>query len=391
MLDKTIEIAEELIAIPGCAELPEKETKVAEKLCAILRSGGVETELIHAASDRLNLLAVHRGTGGGRSLLLCTHLDTVPAYEMVDAFAPAVRDGRLYGRGAVDVKDILAAMAVVMLRLAREKTKLAGDVLFLAVADEESGSMGMRHAVRDPRVIGADFAIIGEPSGLDIGIAHKGVAWFEAVFHGKATHGGSPEKGVNAVYHAMHFVNLLTNEMIPELDNRIDPLLGRATMNVGVVRGGTRPTIVPDTCTVQWDRRILPAENYAGVSSEYLALLERLKAEDPQVKYDFSALLGNEKRPFPPLSTLPDDPCVQRTVRAAHTVLGREPRLAGLSFWTDAALFSATCGKPAVVFGPGSIEQAHSNNEYVPLCELEKAVCFYYDMAAAFCGREGGQ
>lgn len=387
VLARALDIAKELIAIPGYSELPEKESLVARKLCDILVANGVDAEMVEAAPGRYNVVAVYKGTGEGKNLLLCTHLDTVPAYEMPNAFVPEVRDGRLYGRGAVDVKDILGAMATVMITLAKEKPVLAGDVIFLGVADEESGSIGMRGAVSDPRVCSADFAVIGEPTELHVGVAHKGVEWFEAVFHGKATHGGTPEKGINAVYHATAVVDHMMRNLIPLLDARTHPLLGRATMNVGYFHGGTRPTIVPEECTVRWDRRILPSEPYEMVKEEFRRQLETVKQSMPQMDYEYRTILGDSDRRFPPLSTEPNDAAVVCAMDVVRRVTGQEPAIVGLPFWTDAALFPDHCGGPAIVLGPGNIAQAHSNCEYVPLNELEAAVRIYYELALAYCGK----
>ena len=389
MTDDILTIAKALISVPGFAELPEKEGNTARKLMEYLDRDGLETRIAEAAPGRYNVICRYPGTGGGRTLVLCTHLDTVPAGGMADAFIPVVRDGRLYGRGAVDVKDILAAMAVAMQRLAKAHTRLAGDVIFLAVADEESGSAGMRSAVKDPVIAQADLAVVGEPTDLEIGIAHKGVEWVEVVFQGIATHGANPEKGINAVYHANRFVSMLTGFLIPRLHKRVDPLLGPSTLNVGYFHGGTRPTIVPDECTVRFDRRYLPSENIAAVLDEIESVLDEMKREDPSLRCGMHTILGDKSRRFPPLSVSGDDPCVQTVRDTARAVLGREVGYIGLPFWTDAALMPAFCGKPAVVIGPGNVRQAHSNEEYVDLAELEKAGELYYRIALAFCEKPG--
>ena len=385
MPDDILTIAKELISIPGFAELPEKEGNTARKLMEYLDRDGLETRLEEAVPGRCNVICRYPGTGDGRTLVFCTHLDTVPAGGMTDAFVPVVRNGRLYGRGAVDVKDILAAMAVTMQRLAEAHTRLAGDVIFLAVADEESGSAGMRSAVGDHMIAQADLAVIGEPTGLEIGIAHKGVEWIEVVFQGLATHGSSPDKGINAVYHASRFVSVLTGCLIPQLNQRVDPLLGPSTLNVGYFHGGTRPTIVPDECTVRFDRRYLPSENIASVLDEIESVLNDMRREDPSVSCRMRTVLGDRGKRFPPLSVSGDDPCVQIVRDTARAVLGCEAGYIGLPFWTDAALMPAFCGKPAVVIGPGDVRQAHSNEEYVELAELERAGELYHRIALAFC------
>ena len=382
--EELIGIAKRLITIPGYVELEQKETDVSECLKDILNGYGLDAKLLPVPGNRYNVSCSYGKGSTGKTLLLTTHLDTVPGYEMKNAFEPYIKDGRLYGRGAVDVKGILAAMTMAMKRLKQENAKLNGKVIFLGVADEESGSAGMRAAVQDCH-INADLAVIGEPTDLNLGIAHKGVMWIEVDFYGKSTHGSSPELGKNAIYYASSFIEQVKHQLIPELNMRNHGLLGRSTINIGTVQGGTRPTIVPNQCTIQFDRRLIPGESIQEAIQEINKMLNRLSVENEGFRYEMNVLLGNTDQPFPVLNTDHNDPSVKIIGQSIRTVLQKEINEVGLPFWTDAALFQYVTGKPAVIFGPGRIEQAHSNNEYVETEDLQKASDIYYQMIMDYC------
>lgn len=383
-MESIVKLAEELIRIPGYAELPEKEIHTARYLWGQLSGAGLDARTVNIGEGRVNVECTLKGTGGGKNLLLCTHLDTVPAYEMPDAFIPRTKDGKLYGRGAVDVKGILAAMAFAMKRVKEERRILRGTVLFLGVADEESGSLGMRAAM-DSCAREYDVAVIGEATDLKLGIAHKGVAWIEVAFRGVSTHGSTPEAGVNAVYHASALLEKVRKELIPLLDKRQHPFLGRSTINPGYISGGTRPTIVPDRCVIQFDRRLLPGEDSGQAVKEIRGLLEQVKESMPELDYEIRILLGDEEKPFPPMSTEKDSEAVLTLAGSVEKVTGEAAETIGLPFWTDGALFSHKLGRPVVVFGPGSIKQAHSDCEYVDISQLEMSSEVYYQMILDVC------
>lgn len=377
-----IELAKKLIAVPGYSELPEKETEVAKVLYTELVDMGLPAELRDHAG-RYNVVCEYDSGIVGPKVVLCTHLDTVPPYEMQDAFVGHIKEGKLYGRGAVDVKDILAVMAFTMKRFFSERPSICGKIQFIAVADEESGSYGMRSEIQHG--YDADLTIVGEPTDLQLGIAHKGVTWLEIGFNGKSAHGSVPEKGHNAIYDANKFVWSVQKEIIPKLTKNPHPILGCASINVGRMDGGTRPTIVPEYCKVQIDRRLIPGETAAQALAELEVLLARMKQEDDAVDYYTKILLGEEKKPFPPLDSTKYEDIIDILRCAIRKVTGNNPECIALPFWTDAALPGYFTKKPAVVIGPGNIEQAHSNNEYVELTQLETAVELYYEMAVSMC------
>ncbi|MCL2033681.1 MAG: M20 family metallopeptidase [Oscillospiraceae bacterium] len=374
-----VEIASELIKTPGHNELDEYERNTALKMAELLRNHGVDCEISEAAEGRLNVTAKIKG-GNGPRLLLTTHLDTVPPGGMADAYNPVVRDGYLYGRGAVDVKGPLASMAAVMIYLKKQNITPPGDVLFAGVAGEESGSVGMRALVRSSD-LRPDIAVICEPTWLEVCAAHNGIIWAEVEFFGKAAHGSMPDAGINAVYKANDFIHLLREKLLPELAGRRHPLTGPSTLNIGFIQGGTRPTIVPASCVVRFDRRFIPGETRESVVHELTGQLEELRRNDPDFQYGLKVLLGGADEPLPPLDTPSGHPMIEKVCAAASRVLGKQLTVKGMPGWTDAALANAFWNVPAVIVGPGDMSKAHSDDECVELQQLFDAYRLYMDLA----------
>jgi len=373
------EIASKLIKTPGHNELDDYERHTALKLAELLRQNGVDCDTPEAAPGRLNVAARIKG-GAGPRLLLTTHLDTIPPGGMAGAYNPAVDGGRLYGRGAVDVKGTLASMAAVMIHLKEQNITPPGDVMFVGVAGEESGSVGMRALVSSDGWR-PDIAVIGEPTGLQVCAAHNGIIWAEVEFFGKATHGSKPENGINAVYKAIDFIHAIRGELLPKLAERSHPLTGVSTLNIGMIKGGTRPTVVPASCTVGFDRRFIPSETREGVADELKGVLEELRRNDPDFRYEFRITMGGGDEALPPLDTRADSPVVKTVLGAVARVVRKQPVVKGMAGWTDAALANAAWKVPAVIIGPGDITQAHSDDEYVELSQLFDSYRLYLEFA----------
>lgn len=372
---EVLELTRDLIRIPGHQDLPQQEADVARHLAAVLRREGLDVELSEVEPGRPNVIARLRGTGGGYTLLFNGHIDTIPAYDMPDAFTPRLEGNRLYGRGAVDMLGAVAAMAQAMIVLKRSGLSLPGDLVLTAVVGEENGSPGTHHLVKTG--IQADFAIIGEATGMEVAVAHRGISWFEVVFHGVSTHGSVPDKGINAIYHASRFVRAIEEELVPRLRTRTHPLMNHSTVNLGVIGGGTRPTMVPERCTVQLDRRWVPGETPASVMAEIQEILDRLAAADPQFRAELHEMKETANFEHWYLDCPVDAPVVQELVRATGALTGRPAPIVGVGYWTDAALLGKQGGVPSVVCGPGDIVQAHSSAEYVTTDQLYLAARVY--------------
>jgi acetylornithine deacetylase/succinyl-diaminopimelate desuccinylase len=390
--EAVLDLAGRLIRTEGHQDLPGQERAVAEFVAAQLRDrlpgSRTEVSLQAVEQDRANVTAVVRGGLPGPTLMLNAHLDTVPGYGMPDAYRPAVRDGRLHGRGAVDMKGALAAMLTCLDVLSAPEVAFRGELVLTAVAGEESGSAGMQALVDGGAGAGgrarADFAVVGEPTSMRVARAHKGAMWIEADFEGIATHGSVPHEGVNAAYHAARFITAVETDLVPRLAGRTHPALGSATVNVGVVRGGDRPPMVPARCSVQLDRRWLPGERHADVLEEVRGIVAELRRADPRVSAVVREMEGTSAFVHAPLECPADHPGVLLLSEVVGERLPGSGDPVGVNFWTDGALLAAGSGTPTVVCGPGDIAQAHSLDEWISLDQLRSAAEVYVDFAARY-------
>ncbi len=372
-----------LIAIEGHEETADREKPVAAFMQDYFDGQGVKSELVPVVDGRPNVIARAEGAGDGPVLLLNGHMDTVPAYAMEDAFVPRADDDRIRGRGSVDMKGPLAAMMGVLVALKRSGAKLRGDVVFAGTIGEEKASEGAHYLAKTG--FQADYAIVGESTGLEVGVAHKGALRGEAVFEGYAVHSSIPEQGVNAIHHASAWIEKIRSEYIPSLAEKSHPLLGSPTMNLGVIEGGTRMSSVPDLCSIRFDRRMIPGEETSGVVGDLQAIADDLASGDPDFKGKVRALPESSVGPHPPLESDPNSPLVKALLSAHQAELEREIFPIGLPYWTDAALFARIPGLQAVVCGPGDVRQAHSNDEWISKRELYTAYRMYTRAAAQLC------
>ena len=338
------------------------ERACADALAAVLDQWGFAVEMQETAAARPNVVA-RIGRGGGRTLLFNGHLDTVGTEGMVHApWDAAVRNGRVYGRGATDMKGGVAAMCAAALRAV--DAGLLGEVIVAAVADEEYESIGTRALIASG--VHADAAIVTEPTRLAICPAHRGFAWLELVVHGRAAHGSRYDIGVDAITLAAAVLTELDAYQREVLTTRIHPLLGRPSLHASIVSGGLGLSTYPDRCSVQLERRTLPGETAADFAREVEEACGRVRAR----------LTGFMADIIPGFAQLPNDVAathpVVRTLATALERWGERSPVEGLPCWTDAALLSAA-GIPAICFGPGDIGLAHSAEEYVEIDEIERA------------------
>lgn len=347
---------------PGLDPSGTGEAEVARLAAEWLRSWGFEVDLVDAAPGRPSVLArVQRGPG--RSLILNGHLDTVGVDGMVvDPFDPVVRDGRLWGRGAADMKGGVAAA----LAAARDAVfeGFQGTLMVALTADEEEQGRGARRLVEEG--LRADGAVVCEPTGLAIMPAHKGFTWVELEFRGRAAHGSRPELGVDAIRHAGLFLSRL-GELESSLAERDPhPLLGLGSVHAGTIRGGTALSVYPESCTVTLERRTLPGETVEAFRTEVEFVLGRLRSDVPSLDASVEVTLHRAG------SEVPEDHALVVAMADAIREAGLEPSVDGMTAWVEAVTFNET-GTPAVCFGPGSIEAAHSADESVPVAEIEAA------------------
>ena len=356
----------ELIALPSVnpAFLPPGdaragEQRVADFLAATAARAGLDVEFQKTLPGRNNLIARLRPSGRvAKTILLAPHMDTVPPAND-SQFTPRRVGDRIFGRGACDTKGSVAAMLSAVATLAKSKQRpRTTEIIFAGLVDEENVQIGSRALARSGFT--ADLAIVGEPTALKIVTAHKGNLWLQLETHGKSAHGARPELGRNAVHAMARVVEALETDYAAQLRRRRPhALLGHATINVGTIRGGTQPNIVPDSCVITIDRRTLPGETEAGVQREIMNFLaqKKLRAKLSLVRHE----------PCRPMETAANLPLVQQFLRSA-----RQRKPAGVHYYCDAAVL-AESGIPSVVFGPGDIAQAHTADEWISLRSLERA------------------
>jgi acetylornithine deacetylase len=356
--------------VPGAAG----ETGIAKVIAGWLERAGLDVSLDELSAGRANVVAVARGTGGGRTLLLNGHMDTVGVAGMNDPFEPRIEDGRLHGRGAYDMKASLAAMMIAGARI-RERG-LRGDVIVTAVADEEVASIGSEAVARSLR---ADAVIVTEPTELAVAVAHRGFVTFEVEVHGRAAHGSRPDLGIDAI---AKMGRILTG--IERLDRSLrgspsDRLLGSGSLHASIIEGGQEYSSYPERCLLQGERRTIPGETVETVEAELRELIDAAGAIDPEFRAEVRLPFSRD-----PFRVNEEEEIVQVVSRRAAEALGIDPPVIGVPFWTDAAVF-AGAGIPTVLFGPAG-EGAHAVVEWVELDSVERCAEVLISVAEEFSG-----
>jgi acetylornithine deacetylase len=351
------------------------EHQVTAYLEDFFRSLGVSYGRQTIAPQRDNIIARYDRPGAPHTLLLEAHQDTVPTDHMtIDPFGARIEDGRLYGRGACDIKGGMAAMLAAFARIVHEKPAGAANLILACTVDEEHLFLGVQRLVQDG--LKADMAVVAEPTQLQIVHAHKGVVRWVLETQGRSCHSSAPEQGINAIYHMAGV--LVALEQYAELlrTSRGDPLLGPPTLSVGRIGGGTSVNTVPERCWIEIDRRLIPGEDPQAALGDVLSYLQ--KATGGTVRF-------HNSEPWleaPPLGPEASGDLVQRLGRAIDAVKGAHQVIA-VPYGTDAAAI-AQAGIPSVVFGPGDIARAHTCDEWVPLAEVEEASEILYRLACSF-------
>lgn len=377
MPDRVDDVLRELVAInsvnpayPGGTS----EAGVANAVERRCRDIGLDVIRQPISPGRENVLATLRVPGATGTLLFEAHMDTVALAPMgEDGVRPVVRDGRLYGRGACDTKGSLAAMLVACERLLPRRGELRVNVSLLAAVDEEHAFTGVLGFVASDQP--ATAAVVGEPTDLRVVIAHKGVLRGQIAVHGRAAHSSEPERGRNAI-DGMADVLVALRAHRGQLAGLRHPLVGQPVFTVSLIEGGTGINIVPDHCAICYDRRVIPGEDPARILAGLDALLDGVRAHHRGLTIELAPpdLIDD------PLETDGDDPLVH-AASAACVASGLDGTPVGVPYGTDASKLRNRRGIPSIVFGPGSIDQAHSPDEYVPLHHLDAAVAVYEGIA----------
>jgi len=351
------------------------EHEIARFIAGSLESIGLDIEILEPEPGRTSVLGRLQGTGGGRSLMLNAHSDTVDVPGMAEPFSGDIRDGRVYGRGSFDMKGSLAACMAAAKALVDGEVRLRGDVLVAAVADEEYGSLGTSDLLRRVRV---DGAIVTEPTALEICLAHKGYLWIEVTVTGRAAHGSKFDLGIDA---NMKMGQFLAGLGVLERDLRSrqpHPLVGPPSLHAAMLSGGTGLSTYAASSTVKIERRTIPGETEAQAVGEIQSIVDLLAAEDP----DFHAAVHSffVRNPF---EVAPEVRIVQAVDRAAAKVRGKPAAHIGDTPWMDAALLQEA-GVETVVCGAAGAG-AHSDVEWVDLESVVQLARILAEAAIDYC------
>lgn len=380
-MTETTRLLRDLVALPSINPMGRAlhgpgiyEHQVTAYLEEFFRGLNVPFERQTIAPQRDNIIARWERPGARRTLLFEVHQDTVPVDNMtIDPFGARIENGRLYGRGACDIKGGMAALLAMFARLVRDKPSGAANVILACTVDEEHTFLGVQRLVRD--ALRADAAVVAEPTQLHIVNAHKGAVRWHLETHGRSCHSSAPEKGINAVYRMGHVLRAIEQFAERLRTSPADSLLGSPTLSVGRIEGGSSVNTVPDHCRIEIDRRVIPGEDPLQAPGQLAgALRQQLPAE--------LAFACSEPWFYAPaLSPVDSADLVVRLGSAIDAVRGSH-QVDAVPYCTDASTV-AEAGIPAVVFGPGDIAKAHTCDEWVLLDEVQQASEILYRLACA--------
>ena len=354
---------------------PGHEEEVAKILKNHIEAHGISCTSV-GPSKRPNLIfSSHEGEKG--DLVMHGHMDTVPIGDIEswshDPFASEIADGKLYGRGSCDMKGPVAALVEALILYT--EAKHVRPLVVLATSDEESGCSGAEEVAASGKLNGIKYGVCAEPTSLGILVGEKGMFWSKVVSTGKSAHGSRPEEGVNAIEACLKAIKILSGEPYPYTEHE---LLGKPTLNIGVIKGGIKINVVPDSCAALLDMRIVMGQDPKSMQE---AMNSRLKSAGLADRVQVEYVHGK-----PAVLTPVDTEIVGVAQRAVEKIVGTTPPLTTATYGTDCSVLQPKVGIQHVICGPGSIEQAHQPDEFIRLDELYKSVDVYLEIAGHFSG-----
>lgn len=370
-----------LIELPSTTP-PIHVKPVVEALESFAQQIGARVELQPVQPEKPNCLLT-LDLGGPRTLVFNTHMDVNNPSGQVwqrDPFVPQEENGRIYGLGACDAKGSLAAMLQAMENVARAPQGLRGRFVFTAVMGEEAGGLGSLYLCNAG--LQADGAIVGEPTQLQLCTVHKGTYMRRITFHGRAVHSARSRMGCNAIDHAAAFCRLY-RQLQERLEASPHPILGPADASVTLISGGTRQNTIPESCSVLIDRRLIPGETHGKADRELAEMLEELRCEIPQVKAEVEVVVSTV-----PSETNSSSEIVRCALDAIRARTGKPAVPTGFCGGCDMSKLVNISGIPTAIFGPGSMENAHSPDEFIDIGELGQAADIYESIIRGFLGTE---
>jgi acetylornithine deacetylase/succinyl-diaminopimelate desuccinylase family protein len=364
----------EMVRIPS---LSGNEEALADLIAKAMERCGLSVEMIGG-----NVVGKFLTTASAPTLVLNGHMDTVPVGDRaawsVDPFGGECQDGKIYGRGAADMKGGLASMIMAVDALHRSRIELKGNLILTAVIMEElAEKLSQRRGVVeliDKEVIRGDAAIVGEPTSLNVSLGHRGRAVFEVLTHGKSAHASMPKRGVNAIEKMAEIIQSL--KALKMGDNK---LLGSGTFNIGVIEGGTKPNVVPDLCKIKIDRRLTFGETPQTAERDLQKIIDDLKRKDTSLQPDVRCLYQ-----ISPTLTSASEPVVSALGKSVEAVTGRKPKKTVSTFHSDGGFITHLAKLPVVIFGPGDEKTAHTADEHIDSDQLVDATKIYANSILKF-------
>ena len=372
---------EALVLLSECVNIntanpPGDESRLTNVLARRLGAAGVAVATHPLSPGRANLLARLPGAGERPALILSGHTDTVGPGEMPwqhDPWSARIAGDRLYGLGACDMKSGLAAMAMAMILLQRTGVRLRGDLVLAASAGEEVDALGARAFVTSGTLAGAGAMVVGEPTGGDVAVVHKGGAHLAVTVSGRTAHGSMPDQGVNAILRMQQVIGRLQAVRLP---GPAHALLGAPTLSINTIHGGSAVNVVPDRCYINVDIRTIP-----GHDNDDLVRSIRAAVDDLGFPVEIAVAAS-----MPPVETDPGLPIVQAALNLAARISGQSKPAGAVPYVTDASVYQPALRIPVILFGPGEARLAHQPDEWVAVPKYLDAIRFYMALAQAHLG-----
>ena len=369
--DETVRLVQELVRIPSFSGDAHGLSRIAQVISGEMSRNGFSIQLIEAEEGLTNVIGKYQGSNNAPWILFNGHTDVVPVQRdedwIVEPFSAEIKDGRIYGRGACDMKGGLAAMLAAPKIVFSLFPEYKGNIILTATVDEEIGGFkGMKYIVEQG--IKADMGIVCEPTDLKIVNVCKGLLWLKLRTKGKSAHGGMPEHGINAVYKMAKILNRLEDYDFKQAPHEF---LGKPTINIGCITGGARPNIVPDSCEAEIDIRYLPNQNRQEIIDELKELISELKREDYQIDAEIDIIRYRSS-----VEISKAEKVIQTIMEAFGEVMGNHPEFRGMVTPADSE-YLVNAGIPSVMFGPGADQLAHTTNEWIAIDEILNAVKIY--------------
>lgn len=376
--NEVVELLCQMIEIPSFVDKDNNEKLLAYFIKDFFEKNDIDVKLDKVCEDRFNVIATVGS--GDKTLLLTGHTDTVPLYGCPSLLSPQIRNNRVYGRGANDMKGALASMMIAMKQLKKVEHSLNGRVMFAGVIDEELSSLGTIDLIeRNYRI---DCAIVGEPTSLNLGIGHRGLEWVTFKSYGDAIHSGSRSGECNAIENMMVLFNNVKSMYFKESHE----LLGDTTINAGFITGGTQPSTVADYCELVVDFRYLPGQSFLDIKSIIDKEIKKLSEIDESYKFSYDIeerSKMSEGYYHDACYTDKNEEIITITTKVLEQK-NRSSEFKSFTAWTDGGLLNSNMKIPVIILGPGDLRTAHSSEEYIEIDELIEACNIYFEICKQY-------